>query len=803
MIDKYLEKVAREQSVMEYTAEDTQRLADWLVTFDSSDLQKLASGEIKLSYFLDSIQEEGGQPWVSRFQGTPFLGEALQLEHALLEAQARQQQASQAAQEADRSRWSERDAVSSQIDSIRLQKKMLDLKLVEATQASAPEAPKMASAIGDWAGKAVKSTGDFITKNPHLAAGVGGAALGAGVGAAAADKGHGFSGALAGAGVGAGLGVGGAHLWKKYRTAPAAVSEAAHQATAPAAVSNAITHAPSPPTVHDAIPIPHSTKMVHVPPEYTVHPEPSTSTFMLPEGTRRLGSGGYANALRLPPSPRNASGSVVTPYRPDNIKLLPPKVASIGDKIRGVLSKFKKKDVVKALESSADGAPAAIGHNVSPALPAAVGYRVSQDLPAAVDHGVSPVLPKNWAHESMKLYPERANSPRFDALTRNDLSSERYLKDMNLNLSNRGAARTNRLHRNMAELQEKANDSSRRLESNWLDDTAQAAESHSPSIGRKAMTSGNKRHTSRGTAGHTPPLERIEALPPKYDPAYEKPMNRGAMMGTGAAPGALVPTPLRASDPNHYKPIPGDYDEFASYTRSPGIYTKAIEDVNNPVAQVVNASKHAPASHNVSKRVGGAAVPGPGRLAETGSASVPAGVSPASVPAGVSPAIAPAEPSTAMVLRSEPSTAIVPRSEPSTAMVLRSEPSTAMVPTKATPAEVSPAIAPAVSSAEVSPAIAPASKAAPTEVSQAVSPAIAPAEAATEVAAGGSGRGIGNFVRKYPTAVGAVGGSLVGAGVGAASADEGNGVQGALIGGGVGAGLGAGAGYGLSRAFRG
>lgn len=114
MLDHFLEVAVRADS----DHRDSVKLAADLQRLPNELLYKLATGEVKLSY-------GENDEWLEKYHGTPMFDEAVQLEHADLENEVARQQASAANQSEQFYKTQEQ---------IRLQKKMLDLKLIEASE---------------------------------------------------------------------------------------------------------------------------------------------------------------------------------------------------------------------------------------------------------------------------------------------------------------------------------------------------------------------------------------------------------------------------------------------------------------------------------------------------------------------------------------------------------------------------------------------------------------------------------------------------------------------------------------------
>ena len=210
---------------------DQVKLAHALKNLPVDTLRNLATGSVKLA-FHDHDQME----WLHKFKGTPLFEEAVALEKADLENEVARQQ-----MEAGRP---PQDVFWKTQDQIRLQKKMLDLQLVQ-TQAQqdqdiqaggmlatepVPAEAQGAGAMGDMAAggvdvekmssamrKAAFDIGamgrravDWVKKNPQTAGALAGGVMGAAGGAMAGGPDHRLSGALMGGVGGAVMGHAGA-----------------------------------------------------------------------------------------------------------------------------------------------------------------------------------------------------------------------------------------------------------------------------------------------------------------------------------------------------------------------------------------------------------------------------------------------------------------------------------------------------------------------------------------------------------------------------------------------------------------
>lgn len=116
MLDSFLEVSCRRDAELQ----ESVKLAGYMSDFPPETLYQLAQGDIKLAF--GSCEE-----WLEKYKGTPLFHDAVQLEHAELENDVARQQA-------DAARQSETFYKTQ--DQIRLQKKMLDLKLIEMSEGS-------------------------------------------------------------------------------------------------------------------------------------------------------------------------------------------------------------------------------------------------------------------------------------------------------------------------------------------------------------------------------------------------------------------------------------------------------------------------------------------------------------------------------------------------------------------------------------------------------------------------------------------------------------------------------------------
>jgi hypothetical protein len=115
MIDKFLEVAMGHEKV----ASDQKKLVDAMTNLPVEDLVKIASGEMKLSYFHDPSGK-----WIDKFKGTPLIDDAIALEQQDLEMQMSRNEQNRERQE----RWKEEDA---QRDELCVRRRMLDLELAK------------------------------------------------------------------------------------------------------------------------------------------------------------------------------------------------------------------------------------------------------------------------------------------------------------------------------------------------------------------------------------------------------------------------------------------------------------------------------------------------------------------------------------------------------------------------------------------------------------------------------------------------------------------------------------------------
>ena len=175
MLNEFLKVAYR----LEQQKTASRQLVDKLKGFDITDLIALADGDptAKLAY----IDSDGPQSWLDKYKGSPLFSKAVELEKALLEADAASDSKRTEERESDRE-------LETQRDSLRMQKRMLDLDLaleqeggaagavpeVPVEQTPAPAQPavevKSASAVGTLIPEA-RSTRDTI--HPERAQGAG------------------------------------------------------------------------------------------------------------------------------------------------------------------------------------------------------------------------------------------------------------------------------------------------------------------------------------------------------------------------------------------------------------------------------------------------------------------------------------------------------------------------------------------------------------------------------------------------------------------------------------------------------
>ena len=145
MLDKFLQVAYKHEK----TAESKQTTIDLLKQLPNELLQKIATGEEKLSHYITG-GSDCGSTWLDRFRGTPLFDQALQLDQQSLEQEMQRAQQSQA----NRQMYDEQDQAREQLC---IQKKQLDLQLAqqeeqevagggEAIPPSAEAAPPVAPA---------------------------------------------------------------------------------------------------------------------------------------------------------------------------------------------------------------------------------------------------------------------------------------------------------------------------------------------------------------------------------------------------------------------------------------------------------------------------------------------------------------------------------------------------------------------------------------------------------------------------------------------------------------------------------
>ena len=253
MIVSYLEKVAEDQQRFQ----DAEKLASWLKDLPEETLQRMASGEVKVGAFLRSVDHYGAsdaKDWVGRFEGSPLAAEAIELERMFVNLDIQNLQQDQQEDAQRRAQRDTNDAMSAQFDQVRLQRKLLELRLAEwknqqyaevgkpmepmpvvppavaegmaAEQAPPPvevpsekqamlralQAPAAQEALQKVALNVGKEVFKFVKKNPRAAAAIAGGTVGAAGGAIAGGPNNRLGGALAGGMGGAGIGAGAMHV---------------------------------------------------------------------------------------------------------------------------------------------------------------------------------------------------------------------------------------------------------------------------------------------------------------------------------------------------------------------------------------------------------------------------------------------------------------------------------------------------------------------------------------------------------------------------------------------------------------
>ena len=118
MLDTFL-KVAYDH---EKTAAGKEYTVDLLKQLPNDYLQALASGEVKLAHL--GCGSGGDYEWLEKFKGSPLFDQALQLEQKTLEMDLQKQQTNNER----RQMWDQQDQ---EMDQLRIQKKLLDLQLVQ------------------------------------------------------------------------------------------------------------------------------------------------------------------------------------------------------------------------------------------------------------------------------------------------------------------------------------------------------------------------------------------------------------------------------------------------------------------------------------------------------------------------------------------------------------------------------------------------------------------------------------------------------------------------------------------------
>lgn len=104
-----------------------QEMVESFMKLPNSELHKIATGKLKLSYMMDSEND-----WLGKFEGTPLYDQALALEEEKLELDVQGQQQRLAENEERRAKSQERDSIWDQQDGICLKKRLLELELRKA-----------------------------------------------------------------------------------------------------------------------------------------------------------------------------------------------------------------------------------------------------------------------------------------------------------------------------------------------------------------------------------------------------------------------------------------------------------------------------------------------------------------------------------------------------------------------------------------------------------------------------------------------------------------------------------------------
>jgi hypothetical protein len=122
MLDTFLDVLAEREK----TASSVDELTAVMKDLPLEEIQKIASGKIKLSYY------DGDPKWLTQFEGTPLYNQAVSLEKELLTLEAA---------ELEKRIASERDNTYDQKDKIRLKKKLLELQLAMSHGGKSAEEP--------------------------------------------------------------------------------------------------------------------------------------------------------------------------------------------------------------------------------------------------------------------------------------------------------------------------------------------------------------------------------------------------------------------------------------------------------------------------------------------------------------------------------------------------------------------------------------------------------------------------------------------------------------------------------------
>ena len=116
----------------EKTAQEEAGLVQTLRKLPNEELRKIATGQTKLGFGCDSDEK-----WLEKYKGTPLLGQAIALEQQALQVEMARQE-----QDAQQDEMRQQNNFWRQADQVRVQKRLLDLQLVQS-QAAPPgaEAP--------------------------------------------------------------------------------------------------------------------------------------------------------------------------------------------------------------------------------------------------------------------------------------------------------------------------------------------------------------------------------------------------------------------------------------------------------------------------------------------------------------------------------------------------------------------------------------------------------------------------------------------------------------------------------------